>query len=137
MPFTIDPQLAADTVPLGDFALSHVRLMNERHYPWLVLVPMRIGIRELIELTPFEQAALTTEIDRASRALTALFHPDKLNIGAIGNIVSQLHVHIVARFRADPAWPKPVWGAAPREAYDAGALAERTAALRSALRLGP
>jgi diadenosine tetraphosphate (Ap4A) HIT family hydrolase len=136
MPFTIDPQLAADTVPLGDFALSHVRLMTERHYPWLVLVPMRTGVRELIELTPFEQAALTTEIDRASRALTALFRPDKLNIGAIGNIVSQLHVHIVARFRTDPAWPKPVWGAALREAYDADALAERAAALRTALKLG-
>ncbi|MSP52398.1 MAG: HIT domain-containing protein [Alphaproteobacteria bacterium] len=135
MAFVLDPQLVVDTVPLGEFALSGVHLMNERRYPWLVLVPKRAGARELIDLTPSEQMALVGEIDRVCRAIKPLFNPDKLNVATIGNVVAQLHIHIVGRYRIDPAWPKPVWGASSRLPYEADSLARRVAELRAALQL--
>jgi diadenosine tetraphosphate (Ap4A) HIT family hydrolase len=115
--FSIHPQLAQDTMPVGDLALARVLLMNDANYPWLILVPRRTGAVEIVDLTDDDQVQLAREIALASRALRAVTPCDKLNVAAIGNVVPQLHVHVVARRRADAAWPKPVWGAAPAIAY--------------------
>lgn len=116
-PFTLHPRLAYDTMPVGDLALVRVLLMNDANYPWLILVPRRAGVSEIVDLTDDEQAQLTRDIAQASRALKAASPCDKLNVAAIGNVVPQLHVHVVARRRDDAVWPKPVWGAAPPTPY--------------------
>jgi diadenosine tetraphosphate (Ap4A) HIT family hydrolase len=115
--FQLDPQLAADTAMLGKFALSRVLLMNDARYPWLVLVPEKADLAEIIDLAPADRQQLMTEISAASEALKALFNPDKLNIGALGNRVRQLHVHVLARFVSDEAWPGPVWGVGKAQPY--------------------
>ena len=117
LPFALHPQLSHDTTPVGDLALARVLLMNDANYPWLILVPRRAGASEIVDLTDDEQALLMREIAQASRALKAVSACDKLNVAAIGNVVPQLHVHVVARRRDDLAWPKPVWGVAPAMAY--------------------
>lgn len=131
--FVLHPQLAADTVPVAEFALSSVLLMDEPAWPWLVLVPRRPGLRELIDLDVAGRAVLMEEIARASTVLRALFAPDKLNTGALGNMVPQLHVHVVARRMGDTAWPGPVWGAKARERYAPDDLQQRVRLLRGAL----
>ncbi len=131
--FVLDPQLAASTVRLARWKLSDVLLSTDATYPWLILVPRQAGIIELTDLAWADAMALTAEIRRASRALTELFAPHKINVAAIGNQVSQLHVHVVARFRDDPAWPRPIWGAGPRRAYDPAELAGRRRTLARAL----
>ncbi|MGN6570020.1 MAG: HIT domain-containing protein [Pseudolabrys sp.] len=133
--FSLHPQLAANTTLLGDLPLTRVLLMNDANYPWLILVPRRPGIVELIDLDERAQAQLTGEIARVSTVLKSVTGCDKLNVAAIGNVVPQLHVHVVARFRADIAWPKPVWGAAPAKAYDDEARARLAARLRQALQI--
>lgn len=130
--FVLDSQLAADTVEVTRLGLSRVLLMNDSTWPWLILVPERPGVRELTDLSHSDRHALLDEIVATETVLSTLFEPDKLNVGALGNMVAQLHVHVVARHRADPAWPRPVWGALPRAPYAEGALAERVAALRAA-----
>jgi len=114
----LHPQLARDTVAIGDLPLSRVLLMNDANYPWLLLVPRRPGVIELIDLEEPDRAQLTSEICRVSHGLKAIAPCDKLNVAAIGNVVPQLHVHIVARRQIDFAWPKPVWGLLPPRAYD-------------------
>lgn len=126
-------RLAADTVALADWPLCRVLLMNDASYPWLILVPRRPDLKEIHDLDAAGRAQLTEEICRASRALQSSFAPDKINVGALGNLVPQFHVHVIARFRSDPAWPGPVWGARPAVAYEAGALQARRAALMAAL----
>ncbi len=116
--WTLHPQLERDTAPIGDLPLSRVLVINDANYPWLLLVPRRPGASEIIDLDEVEQAQLMTEIARASRALEAVTACDKINVAALGNAVPQLHVHVIARRRGDPAWPKPVWGATPPRAYD-------------------
>ena len=116
--WTLDPKLAADTVPVGDLALSRVLLANDANYPWLILVPRRPGLIELIDLDANEQVKLLGEIDAAARTLKRITECDKLNIAALGNAVPQLHVHVIARRHSDAAWPKPIWGAAPPTAYE-------------------
>jgi diadenosine tetraphosphate (Ap4A) HIT family hydrolase len=133
--FELDPRLAADTCPIGDLALSRVLLMNDRRYPWVILVPRRPGIRELYELTASDRSALLEESCRVSECLVALFAPEKLNLGALGNLVPQLHLHHVARWRGDPAWPGPVWGHSPAVPYDPAGLAQCLAMLGSCLNL--
>ena len=122
--FHLDPRLAKDSVELADWPLCRVRLMNDANYPWLILVPERDGARDIIDLTPGDRAVLMTEIAAASQGLARLTKPDKLNVAALGNVVAQLHVHIIARFTTDPAWPRPVWGVQPPKPYAAGALDE-------------
>jgi diadenosine tetraphosphate (Ap4A) HIT family hydrolase len=122
-PFTLDPRLAADTVPLVDLALCRVLLMNDARFPWLILVSTRPDLCEITDLDPADRLVLWDEITRASDTLRAEYAPTKINIGALGNIVRQLHVHVVARFDGDAAWPGPVWGAGVAEPYDAAALA--------------
>ena len=115
--FALHPTLARDTVEVTRLSLCRVLLMKDRRFPWLILVPEREAVREIHELPPEERAELIEEIARASQVLQRLFHPDKLNVGALGNVVPQLHVHVVARFRTDPAWPGPMWGSGTAEAY--------------------
>jgi diadenosine tetraphosphate (Ap4A) HIT family hydrolase len=116
--FTLHPQIERDTVRIGDLALSRVLLMNDANYPWLILVPRREEVIEFIELAEDERTQLMQEIAKVSEALKALTECEKLNVAAIGNVVPQLHVHIVARRHSDRAWPKPVWGAVPPIAYE-------------------
>lgn len=116
--WSLHPQLEKDTISIGDLPLSRVLVINDATYPWLLLVPRRAGTIEIIDLDEAEQAQLMTEINRAARALKDITNPDKLNIAALGNVVPQLHVHIIARRKADAAWPRPVWGVAPALAYD-------------------
>ena len=130
--FQLHDRLAADTHEVACWALCSLRLMDDANYPWLILVPQRSGLVELHDLSAGDLEARTDEIMLASRALQALFTPDKINVAAIGNLVPQLHVHVVARFTDDPAWPKPVWGALPARPYDPAQLEARLAALRSA-----
>lgn len=133
-PWTLHPQLADDGTLIGELPLSRLLLSHDATYPWLVLVPRRAGTIEIIDLDRADQGQLMAEIDQVSRALKAATGCDKLNIATIGNVVPQLHVHVVARRRGDPAWPKPVWGAAPPRPY-ANAERERLlAALRQGLR---
>ena len=119
-PFTLHPQIAADTVPVGDLTLSRVLLAKDANYPWLILVPRRAGVSELIDLAEDEQVRLLGEIADCGRALKAVVPCDKLNIATLGNMVPQLHVHVIARTKTDAAWPKPVWGTARARDYDAG-----------------
>lgn len=119
--FVLDSRLAADTLPIARLALSRVLLMNDRRYPWLILVPERPGARDLIDLDPSDQQTLTQEIARTCQAWRVLVKPDKLNVAALGNMVPQLHVHVIARFGGDDAWPKPVWGVHPPLPYDPAA----------------
>jgi diadenosine tetraphosphate (Ap4A) HIT family hydrolase len=133
--WSLHPQLAQDTSSVGDFALSRVLAMNDANYPWLVLVPRRAGLVEIIDLDAPAQATLMAEIAQASAALRTLTRCDKLNVAAIGNMVPQLHVHVVARRKDDPAWPRPVWGAVPPRPYAAAELQSFVAAVRGELAL--
>lgn len=116
-PFALDARLAADCYVVGELELSRVLLMDDMRFPWLILVPRRAGLRELIELPRDEQHALLDEINRAAHVLHAITHPNKMNIAALGNVVSQLHVHVIGRHVDDAAWPKPVWGVGERVPY--------------------
>lgn len=129
----LDPRLADDTAPVIDLKLCEVRLMDDANHPWLVLVPKVADAVEILDLDATQRSQLTAEIDAASRVLKTLFKPDKLNVAALGNLVPQLHVHVIARFRTDIAWPRPVWGAANVRPYAPEELIERVTALRSAL----
>jgi diadenosine tetraphosphate (Ap4A) HIT family hydrolase len=120
--WTLNPQLDRDTIALGDLPLSRVLVNNDSNYPWLILVPRKAGLTELIDLDEGEQARLMREIARAARALREVTGCHKLNVAALGNMVPQLHVHIIARFRNDAAWPNPVWGIAPAQGYEREAL---------------
>ena len=133
MPFALHPTLARDTVEVARLPLCRVLLMKDRRFPWLILVPERDSAKDLDELSPEDRAVLIEEIATASGALRQLFQPDKLNVGALGNIVPQLHVHVVARFRTDAAWPGPVWGSGAAEPYTEGDLEETRGRLAPAL----
>jgi diadenosine tetraphosphate (Ap4A) HIT family hydrolase len=108
--FALDQRLAADTIPIGDLALSRLLLMNDARFLWLVLAPRRENLTELIDLSAADRAVLMDEIVAVSRALVERPGVAKINVGALGNIVRQLHVHVVARRIGDAAWPGPVWG---------------------------
>lgn len=119
--FVLHEQLVKDTYPLLVWPLCKVLLMNDSQYPWLILVPQRSAIKEIYQLELIEQQQLLQEINWASQALLNL-QPDKLNVAALGNQVPQLHVHVIARFKNDPVWPKPVWGAVPTKPYQVAHL---------------
>jgi diadenosine tetraphosphate (Ap4A) HIT family hydrolase len=132
----LHPQLAAETFAVGDLTLSRVLLMNDTNYPWLVLVPRQAGAVEIIDLDDTEQAQLMREIALAAGVLKDGTVCGKLNIAAIGNVVAQLHVHIVARRRGDAAWPRPVWGTVPARAYEAAERERFIAAIRAEIAFG-
>jgi len=131
--WSLHPQLKRDTSAVGDLSLSRLLLNNDANYPWLLLVPRRPGACEIIDLDEKDQSQLMIEIAHTSRALKDVTACHKLNVAAIGNMVPQLHVHIVARQRNDPAWPKPVWGMVPARAYDLATSEAFVAALRREL----
>lgn len=108
--FLLDPRLATDSAFIADGPLSQVRLMDDTRYPWLVLVPRVNGVSEWLELDGGQQRLLLAEINRAGQLIRSQPGVEKLNIGALGNIVRQLHVHLVGRHDGDAAWPGPVWG---------------------------
>lgn len=133
--FMLDPRLEEVGLMLGDFALSRVFLLDDARFPWLMLVPRRKDVREILDLSEPDRQILFAETLRAAEALRSISKPDKLNIGALGNMVPQLHMHVVGRFASDPAWPGPVWGNGVRVPYPphmAGPLIDR---LRAALGL--
>ena len=132
MTFRLHDRLAADTAEFDRWELSRVLLMNDAAYPWLIVVPERDDVREIHQLSRADAAVLMEEVTRASRILEAAFRPDKINVGALGNVVPQLHVHVVARFASDPAWPGPVWGAAPPTPYGPEGMEAMQARLRDA-----
>lgn len=121
--FQLHQRLAADTIGLGFSQLCEVRLMNERTWPWLLLVPTVGGIREIFELSSEHQQRLMYESSVLSRGMMELFSGDKMNVAALGNMVPQLHLHHIVRFEGDPAWPGPVWGVQPPVPYSDEELA--------------
>jgi diadenosine tetraphosphate (Ap4A) HIT family hydrolase len=135
--WSLHPQLAQDTVPVGDLTLARVRLANDANYTWLILVPRRPGLVEVIDLDDAAQVQLLGEVAATARALKAITECEKLNIAALGNQVAQLHVHVIARRHSDAAWPKPVWGAAPPAAYSPLVRDGLIGALRRALLIEP
>jgi diadenosine tetraphosphate (Ap4A) HIT family hydrolase len=115
--FELHPRLRNDCHSLGRLDLCRVLLMNDRTYPWLILVPQRVRVTEIFQLAETDQRLLIGESSKVAQAMVSIFRPDKLNIAAIGNLVPPLHVHHVARFVTDPAWPGTVWGRVPGEGY--------------------
>ncbi|GJM03654.1 MAG: hypothetical protein DHS20C08_21550 [Rhodomicrobium sp.] len=116
--FTLDPALSRDTIEIMKLELCYLGLMNDKRYPWLILVPMRAEMVELIDLQPEDQQQLLTEINQVSHLLQSVFSPHKLNIATLGNMVRQLHIHIIARDQTDPAWPGPIWGIGSAQPYN-------------------
>ena len=131
--FTLDSRLIADTIPVGDLSLSRVLLMNDSRYPWLLLVPRLPDIREFIDLDMTNRARIWREIEDVSEMMRREFSPHKLNVAALGNVVPQLHVHIIARSLDDAAWPRPVWGVGDRIPYEPEAGQVLAARLSAAL----
>jgi diadenosine tetraphosphate (Ap4A) HIT family hydrolase len=128
--FALDAQLARDTAFVGDLPLARVVLMNDANYPWLIAVPRHPDASELFDLEDEEQVQLMREVALISRVLKDTTGCDKINIAAIGNVVAQLHVHVVARRRDDPAWPRPVWGALPPRPYSQAEREQLIASIR-------
>jgi diadenosine tetraphosphate (Ap4A) HIT family hydrolase len=134
--FELDPRLKDDTQHVQSLSLCDVLLMNDARFAWLVLVPRRAQLSEIADLSLDAQTMLWREVHIASQALRDVAPCDKLNIGALGNIVRQLHVHIVARREGDAAWPGPVWGSGKAEPYAADVLNDRIERLRARLAHG-
>jgi diadenosine tetraphosphate (Ap4A) HIT family hydrolase len=128
----LDATLAADTGTVGDLGLCRVLLMRNRLWPWLILVPRVGGAVEILDLSPADRVRLIEEAALASQVLRDLHDPDKLNLGALGNVVRQLHFHVLGRRIGDPAWPGPVWGSGFHEPYAPGEAEEEAARLRRA-----
>lgn len=129
--FALDPRLQQDTLVIGDFPLSRLLLSKDSNYPWFILVPRREDISEIFQLSVADQQQLWQETTTLAEILKDSFDADKLNIAALGNVVSQLHMHVIVRKRDDAAWPAPVWGKHAATPYDA----EQTEAIRERLRL--
>lgn len=129
--FTLDQRLQQDTLLLGDFPLCRLLLMNDANYPWFILVPRRDEVSELFQLDAQEQQQLWRESTELAEVLKDTFKADKMNVATLGNVVSQLHMHVIVRRKDDPAWPAPVWGKHPAKAYSD----EQVAALRDKLRM--
>ncbi len=132
-PFSLHPRLAAGSVFVCDLALSRLVLMNNSRFPWLLLVPRLADVTEIVDLAEPDQQTLWREIAQISRLLREMFEPDKLNVASIGNLVPQLHVHLIARFQHDEAWPKPTFGFAPALPYPPDELEALTRRICSGL----
>ena len=131
--FILDSKLQEDTVHVGDLTLCQVLLMNDVNYPWLILVPKCRNITEVYQLSDSEQLQLMQEISYTAKQMETHFLAEKINVAALGNVVPQLHVHIVARFRSDPAWPAPVWGKVKSRVYDSEDLEATLNSVRALL----
>jgi diadenosine tetraphosphate (Ap4A) HIT family hydrolase len=115
--FSIHERLKADTLEITRLGLSRLLLMNDSSLPWLILVPEREGVTEIHQLSADDRSSLMEEIALASRMIQTLYAPDKINVGALGNLVPQLHIHVIGRYRTDRAWPGPIWGTGPVVPY--------------------
>ena len=133
--FVLDQKLQADTIEIAALPLCLVRLMNDRRFPWVILVPTRPAVSEIIDLDAADRARLIEETALVSTVMRDLFRPTKLNVGALGNVVAQLHLHVIARFANDDAWPGPVWGTTP-EPYRHDEIDRKLAPLRYRLASG-
>jgi len=131
--FVLHPQLASDGIEVGQFRLSKLLLINDRQYPWFVLVPRREDVTEIFQLDEEDRIQLLRESCWLAEALKDAFSADKINIAALGNMVSQLHVHHIVRYRDDAAWPAPVWGRLPALPYDDEQVAQCVARLQTVL----
>lgn len=131
--FTLDARLEADSEQLMWLGLCELRVMNDRRWPWLLLVPQRPGAEEIHDMTPLDQAMLTFETNMVAQALKKVTGCTKINTGALGNIVRQLHIHVIARSEHDPGWPGPVWGHGLREPYQRSDLYRFAETIRAAL----
>lgn len=120
--FALDPRLQQDTLAIGDFPLCRLLLMNDANYPWFILVPRREAVSELFQLDQADQQQLWLETTRLAETLKDAFVADKMNVATLGNVVSQLHMHVIVRRRDDPAWPAPVWGRLPARPYEAAEI---------------
>ncbi|MBC8339750.1 MAG: HIT domain-containing protein [Rhodospirillales bacterium] len=116
--FSLHPQLAESTLDLGPLPLSEARINNDSRFPWIILIPRGKGLVGLHDLGTGDLQVMMLEIRDMSRLLVEAYSPDRINVGALGNIVPQLHVHVIARFETDPVWPNPVWGAGSPVPYD-------------------
>lgn len=121
--FELDPRLQQDTLAIGDYPLCRLLLMNDAQYPWFILVPRREEVSELFQLSVDDQRQLWREATGLAETLKDLFCADKMNVATLGNVVSQLHVHVIARRRGDAAWPSPVWGRHPAKPYASAEVA--------------
>jgi diadenosine tetraphosphate (Ap4A) HIT family hydrolase len=135
MPFHLHPQLQKDCISIGKLALCRLLLMNDSQFPWLILVPEIAGITEIYQLNKQQQMLLLEESSFLAERLSELYRPDKLNIAAIGNLVPQLHVHHIVRYRTDKAWPAPVWGKFPAVAYSEQEITDTTSLVMNALKV--
>ena len=133
MTFQLHKQLESDCVTIGRFTLSRLLLMNDNQFPWLILVPEVADITEIYQLTKQQQGVLIEESSYLAEQLRMIFNADKINIAAIGNLVPQLHIHHVARYRSDKAWPAPVWGKFSAVAYTGQELVETIRKLKDNL----
>ena len=131
--FQLNDRLKNDTVEIGRLELSLLLLMNECSLPWVILVPERDGIKEIDELSADDRILLIEEIAGVSQVIRHLYHPDKINVGALGNLVQQLHVHVIGRFVTDRAWPGPIWGIGLMQPYHIDELDKVLAQIRTAL----
>ena len=130
----LHPQLRKETIEIVALRLSRVLLLNDSRFQWLILVPDRPSVTELHTLNAADQMILMSELTVCSRVLESLYRPDKINIGALGNLVPQLHIHVVARFETDAAWPGPVWGFGERQPYSTSVSEDTVTSLRKLLR---
>lgn len=130
---SIHPQLLNDCLVIGRFTLNHLLLMNDANYPWFILVPDRDNITEMFQLEQADQQQLITESSMLSKTISEQFKADKINIAALGNMVPQLHIHHIVRYRNDAAWPAPVWGRHPASPYTGSAVEGVVGKLRQGL----
>lgn len=133
MTFELHTRLKANCAVIGDLPLCRLLLMDDANYPWCILVPRRNGIREIYELSEPDQQQLLRESSTLARVMMEVFAAEKMNIAALGNVVPQLHVHHIARYARDAAWPKPVWDVVPKVAYTQEALEERITRLKAGM----
>ena len=131
--FQLHPVLQKDTVLIGEFSLSLVLISKDANYPWVILVPKRSEVKEIYQLSLADRQSLLEESCLLASALVEIFKPDKLNVATIGNMVPQLHCHVVGRFKNDPAWPGPIWGVGTAQPYAEDAGRDRLATLRADL----
>ena len=134
--FQLHPQLAADCFVVCDLTLCRLLMMNDKNYPWFILVPMREGLREAYELSEVDQIQLNKESTQLACTLMMLFNGKKMNVAALGNVVPQLHIHHIVRFEGDASWPKPVWGQVPKVLYSEAEAQARIAKIKAAFFVG-
>lgn len=133
MSFQLHPRLQHDCIIIGSFELSLLLLMNDNHYPWFILVPQRADVSEIYQLNENDRQLLQTESCVLAQTLATVYHADKMNIAAIGNLVPQLHLHHVARYQTDAAWPAPIWGKFPATSYSDEQIAKQKQLVQAAL----